>query len=145
MLFIRCPRAQIIYYVKYMLKFILVSKNFLTWLLIGWQLCCQPIRCQVWKSLLTNMDFNKEMSQKSRPQMLKASISHLFLSASDIHIVHLLLQSPLTECAWTDYLNITKYFKAQTFVATMQWGLSFAQVTLNCGHVQHHYHTNLIR
>ena len=33
----------------------LVNKDFLTWLLIGWQLCCQPIRCQVWKSLLTNI------------------------------------------------------------------------------------------
>ena len=24
--------------------------------------CCQPIRWQVWKSLLTNMDFNIEIS-----------------------------------------------------------------------------------
>ena len=32
----------------------LVSKDFLTWLLIGWRLCCQPIRCQVWKYLLNN-------------------------------------------------------------------------------------------
>ena len=30
-----------------------VNKDFLAWLLIGSQLCCQPIRCQVWKSLLT--------------------------------------------------------------------------------------------
>ena len=43
---------------KSMLNSMLVNKDFLTWLLIGWQLCCQPIRCQVWKSLLTNMDFN---------------------------------------------------------------------------------------
>ena len=26
----------------------LVNKDFLTWLLIGWRLCWQPIRCQVW-------------------------------------------------------------------------------------------------
>ena len=45
---------------KSMLNSMLVNKDFLTWLLIGWRLCCQPIRCQVWKSLLTNMDFNME-------------------------------------------------------------------------------------
>ena len=38
------------------------NADFLTWLLIGWRLCCQPIRCQVWKSLLTNMDFNMGIS-----------------------------------------------------------------------------------
>ena len=39
----------------------LVNEDFLTWLLIGWRLCCQPIRCQVWKSLLINMDFSMEI------------------------------------------------------------------------------------
>ena len=34
------------------------KKDFLTWLLIGWQLRCQPIRYQVWISLLTNLDFD---------------------------------------------------------------------------------------
>ena len=29
----------------------LVDKDFLIWLLIGWQHSCQPIRSQVWKSL----------------------------------------------------------------------------------------------
>ena len=47
---------------KSMLNSMLVNKDFLTWLLIGWRLCCQPIRCQVWKSLFTNMDFNMEIS-----------------------------------------------------------------------------------
>ena len=47
---------------KSMLNSMLVDKDFLTWLLIGWRLCCQPIRCQVWKFLLTNMDFNMEIS-----------------------------------------------------------------------------------
>ena len=37
------------------------NKDFLTWLLICWRLCCQPIRCRVGKSL-TNMDFNMEVS-----------------------------------------------------------------------------------
>ena len=50
------------YSVKSMLNSLLVNKDFLTWLLIGWRLCCQPIRCQVWKYLLTNMDFNLEIS-----------------------------------------------------------------------------------
>ena len=36
------------------------NKDFSTWLLIGRRLSCQPIRCQVWKSLLTNMEFNME-------------------------------------------------------------------------------------
>ena len=47
---------------KSMLNSMLVNKDFLTWLLIGWQLCCQPTRCQVWKSLLTNLDFNMEIA-----------------------------------------------------------------------------------
>ena len=33
----------------------LVNKNFQTWLLIGWRLCCQPISSHVGKSLSTNM------------------------------------------------------------------------------------------
>ena len=45
----------------YQVKSMLVNKDFQTWLLIGWQLCCQPIRCQAWKSALTNMDFNMEI------------------------------------------------------------------------------------
>ena len=44
-----------------MLNSTLVNKDFLTWLLIGRRLCCQPIRCQVWKSLLPNMDFNMKI------------------------------------------------------------------------------------
>ena len=39
--------------VKSMLTSMLVNKDFLTWLLIGWRLCCQPIRCHVWTYLLT--------------------------------------------------------------------------------------------
>ena len=45
-----------------MLNSMLFNKDFLTLLLIGWRLCCQPIRCHVWKLLLTNMDFNMEIS-----------------------------------------------------------------------------------
>ena len=55
------------YWVKLMLNSMLINKDFLTWLLIGWQLGCRPIRCQVWKSLLTNMDFNMEISYQCRP------------------------------------------------------------------------------
>ena len=44
--------------VKSILKSMLINKDFLTWLLIGWRLCCQPIRCQAWKSVFTNMDFH---------------------------------------------------------------------------------------
>ena len=50
------------YKVKSMLNSMLINKNFLTWLLIGWCLCCQPIRCQDWKYLLTNMDLKMEIS-----------------------------------------------------------------------------------
>ena len=36
---------------------ILVYKNFETWLVIGWQVCCQPVRnSQVWKFLFNNLD-----------------------------------------------------------------------------------------
>ena len=43
---------------KSMLNSMLANKDFLTWLLIGWRLCCQPIRCQVWISLPINMEFD---------------------------------------------------------------------------------------
>ena len=37
---------------------------FLTRLLIGWQLSCQPIRSQVWKFLLINMNFILALTQR---------------------------------------------------------------------------------
>ena len=48
--------------VKSMLNSMLVNKDFPTWRLIGWRLCCQVIRCQVWTSLLANMNLNTEIS-----------------------------------------------------------------------------------
>ena len=45
-------------YEKSMLKSMLVNKDFLTWLLIGWHLSSQSVKWQVWKSLVTNLDFN---------------------------------------------------------------------------------------
>ena len=40
---------------------LLVDGHFLTWLLIGWRLCCQPIRSHIRKLLLANLrDFNRE-------------------------------------------------------------------------------------
>ena len=50
------------YLVKSMLNSMLVNKDFLTWCLIGWRLCCHLVRCQILESLLTNMDFNMEIS-----------------------------------------------------------------------------------
>ena len=38
-----------------------VIKDFLTWLLIGWQHSCQPIKNQVRKFLSTDKDFNMEI------------------------------------------------------------------------------------
>ena len=35
----------------FLLNSMLVNKDFLTWLLIGWRLCCQPIRCQLFETL----------------------------------------------------------------------------------------------
>ena len=46
-----------------MLKSIFANKDFQTWYLIGWQLCCQPIRKHFRKSLLTNMDFNMDLAE----------------------------------------------------------------------------------
>ena len=50
------------YKVKFMLNSMLVNKDFLTWFLIGWRLCCQSIRCHFWKSLLMNIYFNMKIS-----------------------------------------------------------------------------------
>ena len=41
------------YRVKYISKYIFVNKDYLTWLLIGWCLWCQRIKCQVWIFLPT--------------------------------------------------------------------------------------------
>ena len=51
------PTRGIDYEVKCMLKCMLVYKDFLTWLLIGCGLCCQPIKCEFWKSFWTKLDF----------------------------------------------------------------------------------------
>ena len=44
-------------------KSMLVNKDFLTLFLIGWQLCCQPIKCKVWNFWFKNMEFNMEISK----------------------------------------------------------------------------------
>ena len=49
------------YQVIFLLKLMLVNKDFLAWLLIGWRLCCQPIRRHVLKSLWTSMAYNREI------------------------------------------------------------------------------------
>ena len=45
-----------------MLKVMLINNNFQTWLLIGWQCNCQPIRSHVRKTLLTNKTFSMAIS-----------------------------------------------------------------------------------
>ena len=50
------------YWIKFMLNSMLVTKDVITWLLIGWRLYCQLIRCQVWKPLLTYMNFYMAIS-----------------------------------------------------------------------------------
>ena len=50
------------YYEMSILKSILVSKDFQTWHLIGWQHSRQPIRSHVRKCLLTNMEFNMDFT-----------------------------------------------------------------------------------
>ena len=52
-----------------MLNSMLVNKDFLTWLLIGWPLCCQPIKYQVWNSLFINRDFDMEISYIAGPRL----------------------------------------------------------------------------
>ena len=42
---------------------ILLARNFQTWLVIGWQHSCQPIKSHVRKSLLIYMDLNMDVSQ----------------------------------------------------------------------------------
>ena len=44
---------RVVYWNKFMLKFVFVDKFFLTWLLV----CCQPIWSHAWNFGLTNMDF----------------------------------------------------------------------------------------
>ena len=46
-----------------------VNENFETWLLFGWQLCCQPIRSHVRKFLLTDMDFNIDFLCNGGPHL----------------------------------------------------------------------------
>ena len=57
------------YKLKSMLNSMLVNKDFLTWLLTGWQLCCcstdvNQSDARFWKSMLTiNMNFKIEVSK----------------------------------------------------------------------------------
>ena len=57
-------------------------EDHLTWLLIGWRLCCQPIGCQVWKSLLTNMYFNMDISLSPGPQYVEMKLSQCYVKPS---------------------------------------------------------------
>ena len=54
------------------LNSMLVNMDFLTWLLIGWRLCCQPIRCPVLKSLLTNMGLIRKFLSLAGPWSIMA-------------------------------------------------------------------------
>ena len=47
---------------KFALKYMLVKMDFLIWILIYFWLCCQPISNQVWKFVLTNIDFDIKIS-----------------------------------------------------------------------------------
>ena len=50
---------------KSMWKNMLVKKDFLAWFLVGWGLCYQPVKIQVWNSLLTNMGLTWKFLCKS--------------------------------------------------------------------------------
>ena len=41
----------------------MANKDLLAWLLIGSRRGCQPIRCQIWKYLLTIIDFKKVLRE----------------------------------------------------------------------------------
>ena len=71
---------------KSMLIFKLVDIGFLIWLLIGWRLCCQPIRSQVWKCLLANTDFDIRHPYQYSP------LIYCSLYGRDIRLRWILLQ-----------------------------------------------------
>ena len=48
----------------------LVAKNFQTWLLIGWQHSCQPIRSHVRRSFLTNIDIGTDFHNNPGPRLV---------------------------------------------------------------------------
>ena len=58
-----------------MIRSMLIINKFLISLLIGWRVCCQPIRCQVWKSVSTNMDFIKAVEIKSHQPVVHSSVA----------------------------------------------------------------------
>ena len=51
---------------KKMLKSMSVNKDFLTWLLIGWQHSCQPIRSHVWKFLFWIQNNHNVLKMKEK-------------------------------------------------------------------------------
>ena len=55
-----------------MLKSTLVNKDFQPWLLIGWWLCCRPIRVQIWKFSSTNMNLTWHFKVIQTPELLEA-------------------------------------------------------------------------
>ena len=78
------------YQVKTMLKSMLVNNDFLTWFLIGWWLCCQPISCQVWKSCKRTWIFNmnENVSVTQAPALFLVILLCTVLSITMMHMVN---------------------------------------------------------
>ena len=66
-----------------MLKSVFVNKDFLTWLVIGRRVCCQPIRSQVWKSCF---DYNTAFFQSPRG-IYKLMMYRRFTERQMYHVV----------------------------------------------------------
>ena len=80
--------------IKSMLKSMLVRQRFSNMANIDQQLCCQPIKWQVWKYLFTNMDliFVTELNSNSQKHC------HRFMWLFDIHLLWYAL---LSGCIFT--------------------------------------------
>ena len=83
------------------------------WLLIGWQLCCQPIRSHVWKSFLIIMDFNMKISQQLRPQVVNyKNTAHKQSGTKPNLLAKICPPNLVTICAWLPKLvaNVSSNF-----------------------------------
>ena len=117
-------------WVDYSVKSMLFNKAFLTWLLIGWRSCNQPVICQVWKSLLTNM--HSQVPDNTRHIMfvrwtptLKYVLARFYLiwSISWMWTIWTpwLLASPCHQQPWYWLDNIARHLKDFTCITSV-WG-----------------------
>ena len=96
----------------------LVNKDFLTWLLIVWRLCHQPIRCQVWKYLLTNIPLVYNDLFSTYHKQMKAWVE---INRSPCRHVYVILEASITQISSTFHDTSSANLQLVTIFEITPW------------------------